>query len=83
MDEKVGKVSHYYSKIGVAIIDLEGALEVGDNISIKGAKTDFTQTIASMQIEHQNIDEAKAGDSIGLKVDDVVREGDAVYKAVE
>lgn len=83
MDEKVGRVSHYYSKIGVAIIDLEGALKVGDNISIKGAKTDFTQTVTSMQIEHQNIDEAKAGDSIGLKVDDVVREGDAVYKAVE
>ena len=83
MDEKVGRVSHYYLKIGVAIIDLEGALKVGDNISIKGAKTDFTQTVASMQIEHQNIDEAKAGDSIGLKVDDVVREGDAVYKAVE
>ena len=83
MDEKVGRVSHYYSKIGVVIIDLEGALKVGDNISIKGAKTDFTQTVTSMQIEHQNIDEAKAGDSIGLKVDDVVREGDAVYKAVE
>lgn len=83
MDEKVGRVSHYYSKIGVSIIDLEGALKVGDNISIKGAKTDFTQTVTSMQIEHQNIDEAKAGDSIGLKVDDVVREGDAVYKAVE
>ena len=76
----VGKVSHYFTKIGVAVIELTGTLSVDDNISIEGASTNFTQKIDSMQIEHKNINKAKKGDSIGLKVIDRVREGDLVYK---
>ncbi len=78
----VGKVAHYYTKIEVAVIDLTDTLAVGDEISIEGASTNFRQTIESMQIMHKNIQTAKAGDSIGLKVKDRVREGDSVYKIV-
>jgi len=80
---KVGEISHYYSKIGVVIIDLEKPLKVGDTIAVKGANTDFKQKVESMQIEHQNVQEAKAGESIGLKVVDRARESDVVYKIVE
>ena len=76
----VGKVSHYFTKIGVAVIELTGELSVGDEILIEGASTNFKQKVESMQIEHKNIEKAKAGDSIGMKVKDRVREGDSVYK---
>jgi putative protease len=76
----IGKVSHYFSKIGVAVIDLTDSLKTGDTIRIVGGETDFTQAIESMQAEHQNIEEAKAGDSIGVKVAQKVREDYKVYK---
>lgn len=78
----IGKVSHYFSKIGVAVLDLTDTLEVGDEISIEGVATNLRQVIDSMEIEHKKIDRAKAGDSIGLKVVDKVREKDNVYKIV-
>jgi translation elongation factor EF-1alpha len=80
--EEIGKVAHYFTKIEVAVIDLTAPLSVGDRITIKGATTDFEQTVDSMQIEHENVETAKAGDSIGLRVDNRVREGDVVYKIV-
>ena len=76
----IGKITHYFGGIGVAVIELEGNLRVGDTIRIIGGTTDFTQAIESMEIEHKKIDEAKAGDSIGLKVSENVREGYKVYK---
>ena len=84
MEQKksVGRVSHYYTKIGVAVIDLSDSLAVGDKISIQGASTNFTQTVDSMQIEHKDVKQANSGDSIGLKVAERVREGDNVYKLI-
>ena len=82
-EEQVGVIKHYYSKIGVAVIDLTAPLKVGDEIHVKGHTSDFTVKVDSMQVEHQNIEEAKAGDSIGLKVPEKVREQDAVYKVTE
>jgi putative protease len=83
MEKKlVGKVAHYYNKIGVAVVELEDTLSVGDEISIEGATTNLQQRVESMQIEHNPVNTAKAGDSIGLKVNDRVREGDIVYKIV-
>jgi len=76
----VGKITHYFNKIGVAIVDLESTLKVGDEISIEGVSTNVRQKIDSMQIEHKNVKEAKKGESIGLKVADRVREGDLVFK---
>jgi len=86
MEEKeeklIGKVTHYFSKIGVAVIELEDTLKVGDTIRIVGGDADFTQTVESMEIEHQKIQEAKAGDKVGLKVEQKVREGYRVYKVL-
>jgi putative protease len=76
----VGKISHYFSKIGVGVIELSEDLNVGDRISIEGATTNVQQTIRSMQIEHTEVKSAGAGDAIGMKVDQRVREGDLVYK---
>lgn len=78
----VGKISHYFSKIGVAVVELTDKLEVGDEISIEGTVTNLRQLVDSMEIEHRKIDKAKAGESIGLKVTDKVREKDNVYKIV-
>lgn len=81
--ELVGKVSHYYGKISVAVVELEKELSVGDEISIEGKTTNLRQKVESMQIEHKNVKKAEAGQSIGLKVVDKVREGDLVYRIVE
>ena len=79
----VGKVTHYFTKIGVAVVELQDELRIGNKISIEGKTTNFQQTVESMQIEHKPIEVAKPGDSIGLKVIDRVREGDNVYKIIE
>ena len=80
---KIGKVAHYYSKIGVAVIDItDGSVKVGDEIHIKGHTTDFKQKIKSMQIEHEIVQIAEPGQSIGLKVEQPVRQHDLVYKNI-
>ncbi len=76
----IGKVSHYFSKISVAVIELSEPLKVGDSIRIIGGETDFSQTVESMEIEHEKVKEAKPGDSVGLQVNQKVREGYKVYK---
>lgn len=76
----IGEISHFFGNISVAVIELSGALETGDSIRIKGGETDFTQTVESMEVEHQKTKKAKAGDSVGLKVNERVREGYKVYK---
>jgi translation elongation factor EF-1alpha len=78
--KEAGKVSHYFTNIGVAVIELTGTLSVGDKILFQGSTTNFEQTVSSMQIEHKNIVKAQAGQSIGLKVGQRVREGDMVFR---
>lgn len=80
--EDIGKVMHFFSKISVAVVELKAPLSVGDKIRIMGPTTDFEQTVESMQIEHETVKIAKAGQSIGLKVKEHVRETDTVYKIV-
>lgn len=77
---KVGHVAHFFSKISVVVVELTAPLAVGDHILIKGPSTDFEQAVESMQIEHENIQRAEAGQSIGLKVIQPAREKDVVYK---
>jgi len=77
---EVGRVTHFYPKISVAIVELKASLSIGDKILIKGATTNFEQTVESMQIEHKNIERAEAGQIIGLKVKERVRENDKVYR---
>ena len=79
MARKVGEITHFFNKINVAVIELTDALKVGDTIKIKGATTDFDQPVDSMQIEHEQVEEATSGQSIGLKVKDTVRAGDEVF----
>lgn len=81
--EKVGEVSHYFTKIGVAVIELTGKIKIGDSISVKGMTTNFEQKVESMQVEGENIEEANPGDDIGMKVADRVRKGDIVYRLGE
>jgi len=83
MEIEVGKVTHYFSKIGVAVVEVKDKIKVGDKIHIKGHTTDFTQVVESMQVNHKPVAEANPGDDIGLKVNEKVREGDIVYKVVE
>jgi putative protease len=78
--ELVGRVEHYFTKIGVAVVNLSGELKVGDRISIEGPTTNFQQVVESMQIEHQNVTSAGPGQSVGLKVAQRAREKDRVYK---
>ena len=80
LGKEIGKVTHYYTELGVAVVELSDTLKTGDKIRIKGATSDFEQTVESMQIEHKKIEEAKAGKSIGMKVKEHVREHDVVYK---
>ena len=78
---KVGRVSHYYDKLGVAIIDLDGTLSVGDKVKfVRGGEDLFSQTVDSIQIEHEKKDSAKKGDVVGLKVNEALKEGTEVYK---
>ena len=77
---EVGHVTHFFAKISVAVVELKAPLAVGDLILIKGPTTDLEQVVESMQIEHENIETAEAGQSIGLKVVQRVREKDIVYK---
>ena len=78
--KEVGVITHYFPKIEVAIVEVTAPIAVGDTVRIKGTTTDFEQTIKSMEIEHKRIEKAKVGDSIGLKVEDKVRERDILYK---
>ena len=80
---QVGKVSHYFAKIEVAVIEVtDGSIKVGDEIHIKGHTSDFKQKVHSMQIEHEKVQMAEPGQSIGLKVSEPVRAHDIVYKEI-
>jgi len=83
MEEQIGEVTHYYGQISVAVIQLSGDLKIGERISIIGHTTKFSQTVESMQVDHQPIQAANAGDEIALKVWDYVRRDDQVYREVE
>ena len=84
MEEKlIGKVTHFYGKPSVGMVELSDVLKVGDTIRIKGESLDFTQKVTSMRIEFTDVNEAKAGDLIGTKVDQKVHKDDEVYKVIE
>ena len=77
--KQIGEVTHYYSRIGVAVVKMKVSISIGDRILIKGATTHIEQDVTSMQIEHDDIGRAKKGQSIGLKVDGKVRKNDKIY----
>ena len=79
----IGEVNDFFARPVVAGIELTGTLKVDDRIHIKGHTTDIELTVDSMQINNVNVNEAKAGDSVGLKVSERVRRGDKVYKITD
>jgi len=82
-EEEIGRITHFFNKIGVAAIQLTGNLAVGDSIHVKGHTSDWTQSVDSMQIEHDSVDSAGPGDSVGIKVEGHAHEHDVVYKVTD
>jgi len=83
-EKKVGVVTHYFGKLGVAAIKLtDGPLKVGDTIHIRGHTSDWVQAVDSMQIEHESVQEARVGDDIGIRVTNHAREHDEVFVVTE
>jgi putative protease len=78
--KKVGKITHYYNKAGVAIVEVEGAVKIGDIVKFQGHGADFEQPLDSIQINHEQVQSAKKGDVVGVKVIKEVKEGTEVLK---
>ncbi len=78
--EKIGKITHFFDKIGVGVFEVTAPVKVGDKIYIQSNEP-FEQEITSMQVEHSPVEKAKAGDAVGLKLDGKVNRGDSVFKA--
>jgi len=79
-EKPIGEITHYFSNLEVGIIKLRSPLKVGENIKIAGSTTNFEQEVESIQVEHKQVDKAKKGDLVGIKIKDKVREGDLVFK---
>jgi putative protease len=79
MEKSIGQITHYFGHIGVAVIKLSSELKVGDNIHVVGHGADFNQAVDSMQVEHAQIEVAKAGDDVGMKVNEKVKPGAEVF----
>lgn len=80
-EKPIGKVIHYYDKIGVAIVKLTKKVAVGDKVKFVKGENTFEQTIESMQMEHASLTEAKPRMEVGIKVDRTAKEGTLVYPA--
>jgi translation elongation factor EF-1alpha len=83
MEQHVGRITHYFKQISVAVLEVSAGLKVGDVVHIQGHSTDFTQPVQSMEIEHQQVQSVRPGADVALQVIDHVRKGDLVYKVVE
>ena len=83
MDIRIGKVTHYYNHISVAVLELDGELKLGDVILFLGHTTEFTQEVTSLEVSHRKIHSAGSGMEVALKVESEVRKGDLIYKVVE
>lgn len=78
--DPIGKVTHYYDKLGVAVLDLSsGSIKIGDQLKFKDGEEEFTQVVESLQVDHKSVDSVKAGDSFGLKVNQSTKVGTQVY----
>ena len=80
-EKPIGKITHFYDKIGVGIVKLKTGIKVGDALRFHGRKGEFVQTVASMQFDHKPLEKASRGKEVGIKLDQKVQEGDLVFKA--
>ena len=78
-DKQIGKVAHFYDKISVAVLDLSGSLKIGDTVKFVKGDQEFTQTVASMELEKESVKQAKKGQDVALKVDQKVKAGTEVF----
>lgn len=82
MEKRIGTVTHYYTRLSVAVLNLTDEIRQGDEIHIKGHITDLVMSVASLEVDHRKIESAGTGMEVALKVDDHVREGDEIYKVI-
>jgi|TARA_B100002003_G_C13819675_1_gene403553 putative protease len=80
MAKEIGKVTHWYDKISVAVIKLSAPLKVGDTVQVKRGETEFEATINSLQIDHKDVKSAKKGDEVATKLSEKAKEGSIVSK---
>ncbi len=83
MEKQVGRVTHYFGRIGVAAVELEDTLRVGDSIRVKGHTSDWVQTVESMQVDGADVQQAERGQVVGIKVKEHAREHDTVFRIEE
>jgi len=81
MPPVLGKVTHYYDRIGVGVLELKSPLSVGERILLKRGKQEFTQIVESLHIDHESVPKAKKGEDVGLKLKESIKEGALVYRA--
>lgn len=79
-EKEIGKVIHWYDKIGVAVVALKGALKVGDRIKVRRGTEEFEDTVASIQLEHQPIEVGKKGQEVAIKLSQKAKEAAVVFK---
>jgi translation elongation factor EF-1alpha len=77
--KQVGTITHFFPKISVAVVEVSGELKEGDRVEIEGKGGSFEQSVASMQVEHKPVEKAEAGNAVGMKVDQPVKEGAKVF----
>lgn len=80
-EKKVGKITHWYDKLGVAVVKLSGSLKVGDQVKVRRGNEEFDATVESMQIDHEDVKSAKKGDEAAIKLPQKTKEGAAIYLA--
>jgi putative protease len=83
MEQEIGKVTHYYSHLNVAVLELTNSLKVGDLIHVQGHSTDFMQTVTSMEINHHMVTWVKPGDNVALKVIEPAHPHDVIFRITE
>lgn len=83
MEVAIGRITHYYNHLGVAVLTITGGLKLGDKIHIYGHSTDFIQRVTSMEIEHRTVLWVKPGDNVAIKVIEPVHEHDEVFRITE
>ena len=80
MEKEIGKVTHWYDKAGVAVLDLSSPLKVGDSVKVKKGEEEFEETVSSMQVDHKNVSSAQKGDEVAVKFSQKAKEGAVIYK---
>jgi len=83
METRIGRISHFYDRLSVAVLSLTDKLNVGDKVHIKGHSTDIVQEVTSMEIEHKKVASVGPEDQVALLVNEPVKKGDAIYKIIE